>query len=349
MTVMRSSQTFFFLLLVSLVCLPARGATPTTASSAGPSYEIPKTPTPRVGDRLILRASVTCTAQAKSCWAEGGPGDAVGVGPEQKQTLEVEGTVQVLVVTDDRDTKHSLTVTRCVLTTDDGKQIELVAPGRTVVAELDAAKKSATDPAEQTLLSFPGGPTPRKEDLDLLRRVLQVDGPDTPKSDDIFGSDRPQHVGDTWPVNAELLVKVFPPGMTDATQIWGQVQLERVTKDEDGVPCVQIREDVEIKDCKLPSLLAGLDRAQQISGSAKMSAALLEPLHSDPAGLRARYSAADEYLMSVRHRDPQSGHWLITDYRWLTLRTMTYKPAADQPAATSQPAAATQPATQSAQ
>jgi hypothetical protein len=106
---------------------------------------------------------------------------------------ELAGTETIGAVTNDgRAIKLTVKVTKC---TKDGQ--ELLPKGTTILAEnVNAITQFQID-----------GAAPTVEQRSALNYLITTIRPDEPTTDEKIGTDKPQKVGDTWPVNGEALAK----------------------------------------------------------------------------------------------------------------------------------------------
>ena len=98
------------------------------------------------------------------------------------------------------------------------------------------------------------GGAPLADELkEALDGIVEIAADDDPTDDDVYGTARRRRVGDSWPVDARLLAdqlkqKGLPVTAKDVT---GTATLAG-TKSVQGVPCLEIRLDIELHDVKLP-------------------------------------------------------------------------------------------------
>jgi hypothetical protein len=89
-----------------------------------------------------------------------------------------------------------------------------------------------------------------KEALDAL---VDTNADDEPTDDEVFGTAGRRRVGDSWPVDAKLVAsQLSRRGMpVSAKNVTGTATLAG-TRSVQGVPCLEVRLDVELRDVKLP-------------------------------------------------------------------------------------------------
>jgi hypothetical protein len=98
-----------------------------------------------------------------------------------------------------------------------------------------------------------GGAALADELKEALDSIVEVTADDDPTDDDVFGTARRRRIGDSWPVDARLLAdqlrrKGLPVTAKDVT---GTATLAG-TKSVQGVPCLDVRLNIELRDVKLP-------------------------------------------------------------------------------------------------
>lgn len=98
------------------------------------------------------------------------------------------------------------------------------------------------------------GGAPLADELkEALDSIVEITADGDPTDDDVFGTARRRRVGDSWPIDAKLLAdqlkrKGMPATFKDVT---GTATLAG-TKSVQGVPCLEVRLDIELHDVKLP-------------------------------------------------------------------------------------------------
>ena len=119
--------------------------------------------------------------------------DVPGAGPQKQSEsykAELQGTVKVLAIDD-----HTKQATRIQCTVDKlTKEDKSVLDAGTVV--------TAENAAGQTTFTVNGNPVERTV-APVLDLLLSVHKAGSPSDDEIFGTDKAQAVGGTWPINTE--------------------------------------------------------------------------------------------------------------------------------------------------
>jgi hypothetical protein len=170
----------------------------------------------------------------------------VDVGGQTKEDktefkADLEGTETIDAVNDKGSaTKVSIKITKC---TRDGS--ELIPAGSTLTAENVGGK---------TEFKVDGN-DPSKEAVEALTEMVDTAKPDAPSDDELLGTDKPQKVGDSWPVHTDVMAKEFSDGPIQLTgdQLKGETKLTDVST-IDGKPCetmtTTLTADVPAKDPK---------------------------------------------------------------------------------------------------
>lgn len=123
------------------------------------------------------------------------------------------------------------------------------------VAQIPAGSVLRTEKTEEgTRITLDDGElTPRQ--LLLLVQVLETAQEDQPGDDDIFGTEEPRAVGETWPVNADQAVKAFSANGTklSAEAVSGGSRLvER--RQVAGVDCLHIEGRLDVSLLEPPGI-----------------------------------------------------------------------------------------------
>jgi hypothetical protein len=159
-----------------------------TAVYAADSYPVKLSVPHKVGDKASITTKVTSKLSVK--WTD--PGNARPA-TDKSFSAELEGTETVTAVSKNgRVTGLTFEVKQC---TSDGA--ELMPAGLVVAAE----NKDGV-----TVFTINGN-KPAPELVEYLNVLIYTARPDEPTTDDEFGTDRPQKVGDTWKANTDQLAK----------------------------------------------------------------------------------------------------------------------------------------------
>jgi hypothetical protein len=166
-----------------------------------------------------------------------------GAGPQnhgEEFTIDLDGTMKVLAVDEKsgQATKVECTVAKCLK---DHKP--LVDAGTVLTAESKGGKTVfAKDGAELDAATS-----------DALSVIIETHQPGAPSNDQTFGTDRPQKVGATWPINANAAAaSAAQSGITIAPdKIKGEGKLVAV-KEVDGKQALQVEATMNVADLSLP-------------------------------------------------------------------------------------------------
>lgn len=175
------------------------------------------------GDTVMVSTSVTMKQSQKA--------EIGGQVSEQKNDFKatIEGTETIDAVTEKAGDPMKLTikVTKC---TKDG--VELIPAGSTLTAEnVDGKTQFKVDGAE-----------PAEDVKPVLSELVDTSKPDSPSGDEVMGTDKPQKVGDTWPVKTDMIAKEISDGPIQLTgdQLKGESKLTAVSV-VDGKPTQTIK------------------------------------------------------------------------------------------------------------
>lgn len=165
----------------------------------------------------------------------------------ERQTLAIvlTGTREVLALNDKgREVKQSFTVDKCTIS--DGNQTnEFLPKGAVIVAEAVAG-------ADEDVYTV-NGQKQQPQVAKLIGIVFKAEDPDGMSEDEVVGTDKPQKVGDTWPVNVEKAVKdmserkiiVKPENLSGTNRL---VEVAEV----DGVRCYKVESLITMKQARVP-------------------------------------------------------------------------------------------------
>jgi hypothetical protein len=191
----------------SLLCLV--GLTLAAGTARGQEYKVTLVRPAKVGEQYVT----TIKAKLSS------------VNPEKSEdfTADLHGTVKVLAVNEKTGSPTKISCKVDKITKDDKE----VFPAGTVITADKSGAKTAYTVDDKPVADA---------DKSVLDALLDVSSPDKTASDDeIFGTDKPQKVGDSWPVNKELLAKDMSEGFLPlpAESVQGESTLVEVKKVKD--------------------------------------------------------------------------------------------------------------------
>jgi len=203
-----------------------------SAIARGQGYKVRISQPEKVGNKF----SISSTATEKMSSSVALP----GVPPqEMAYTLDLDGTVEVLAVNDKtaQPTKLSCTVAKC---TRDGEKV------------YDAGAIITADSTGGHPVITVNGNEADAHTTEQLTSILQTHKPGDSEADDkMFGTDQPQKVGNSWPVNSEAVAKAFseqgdglPISKDDVS---GTVKLVSVQKVE-GKEYLEVVADLDVKN-----------------------------------------------------------------------------------------------------
>jgi hypothetical protein len=199
-TFSRSSR--FFLAAALAVCFSATVA-------GAQDYKIKLNRPSKVGDES--------TAHITTKFKQEMSGNPAG---SQEFTVELQGTLKTLAVNDKTGAATKLSCTVKKLTKDGN---ELYPPGTVIVGE--KVNKADT-------FTIDGNPVDAAN-VPALSAVLELADPDRSTTDDeIYGTDKPQPIGGSWPISADkMAAELTGEGLpVPAESLKGEVKLTDVTK-----------------------------------------------------------------------------------------------------------------------
>jgi hypothetical protein len=216
---------------------PARGAAP---ARGGRAYPIRLTRPFKVGQQFRWNADATVI---NSIPAPAAAAQAPAVA--ETVSLHLDGVVQILAV--DRDgecTEMACTVDECTARTSKEKKV-VVRQGRVILIEAGKWKSKLTAAAGTLTI----------EDDVLLRSVLSLPRVDDTSDDDLFGSPRPQAVGESWNLRPDQMVRSWGWAgyKLKPQQISGSVKVKSA-ETVDGVECVRVTGRARIEHFLPPAL-----------------------------------------------------------------------------------------------
>jgi len=159
----------------------------------------------------------------------------------EKFAFEVKGIRRVLGTDrQGRTTKVAFTVDNCVKIEGQNKT-EVVAQGTVVIASMAGGGKldiRCKDP-NVTLSDSGSG---------IVGKFIGMHMPTELDSEKVFGTDKPRRVGESWPIDRELVAKSFrdqngKEGKLKKEDVTGQMKLAGVTK-VDGIECLDLRAEM---------------------------------------------------------------------------------------------------------
>ncbi len=215
-------------MLIALGGLAVPGAHPV------PVYDIVLSRTYRVGDRLFLDAT---GSSRRSSDLPGRKTPKV-----ETQSLILSGTLEVLAVRATGQVERSRFTVKHFEGKVDGNPVSGIVAGDILLITVKEGKTIYTR-----------GGTPLKGALEeLLKLVIQYKDDDGPGDQAYFGSETPQPVGGTWPVNAEMAAAALSQEkMTvEARDVTGLSRLVGVTL-EDDVPCLQVSGTMKVENVEV--------------------------------------------------------------------------------------------------
>jgi len=185
-----------------------------TAGAGAQEFKIKLVRPARAGDQyhVVTTAKISSSADI-----------TVGGQPQPKDvssmTLELKGVVTVAAINPKTGTATKISCKVEKLTKDG---VELYPAGTVIVAEKD----------HKFTLQVDGKPADEKTS-ELLQNVLDVSDPNSSTNDDeLTGTDKPQKVGGTWPINSEKVAAQIAAGGLPVTaeQTRGQGTLVKITR-----------------------------------------------------------------------------------------------------------------------
>lgn len=273
--------------LLGCVVLPLVRS-PAVALATPKEYEVRLHRPDKVGDRFDVK-----------CEAATIRGTTVVVGEERREQpgeafgIKLVGTVEVLATTPKgKATRISVVVRKCVRVAGDAEK-ELVAPGKTILAEVKG---------KETAFSLKYGTLPPEAQpaLELAFRLSDKD--DRGNDDLLFGTAKKQRVGGTWPASAEQAVKEFALEDVGVAKedVSGGTTLDGVTT-INGVECLKLSGELVVKNIK-PT--AGADR--QLPPGVTAAGGTLRHRFKVTLPVDPSIPALEE-AMSARHMIPYTG------------------------------------------
>jgi len=199
---------------------------------AAPDYEIKLSRASKVGDKYHVVGTGTLNTTAKTTSGAAAPDDT------KQFRMELDANVEVLAVNAlGGETKRSYVIAKCVKIGDGDASKDVIAKGRTLVAETKGDK---------TVFTLDGGPV-----TDEIAEVLNVAIiTDRANAIDLSLFDPParEHVGDTWLASPEALAAAHKKQGIDLKpeDIAGRGKLESLSKVQD-IDCLTATIELTLK------------------------------------------------------------------------------------------------------
>jgi hypothetical protein len=220
--------------------------------------------------------------------------------------VELKAVATILELDDKGSTiKMSFTVEKCVELNENHAQRQLLPQGSVFTAEFAHGKP---------LFKLTGG-TLTDAQRQSLGIIIMPPPRNAPTSDDIYGADKPQPIGGSWPINADaLLQRTRPYGMTAKREaVSGTVTLKGIER-QDGRDCLRLESQQKIADYAVaPS--ADWDKFAQglhiTRNSWENTSTLFLPL--SPTDAYRRDSSNDAYI--TRMEGERGGRKATAEYK----------------------------------
>ena len=260
--------------------------------SAVKEYVIKLDRAEKVGDQLELSASGTIQESNKVSVA----GTVV---KETSQAIEfkVQGVYETLAV-DDKGlgTKRSFTVAKMVKI-EDGREVELLAPGKVVIAETKGLKTDLQ--LKDTTDKFPEEAKKVLDASDLLATAKD----ELAGNDDIYGSTLPRKVGDSWDMNTELSARNLAKILEGVKKehLKGKIQLVGVTK-VNGTECLEIQMTTTLSP--FPLLRGMPPGSKVVKGKLTFSGRILLPVDLTLPSLGGETSVDFHFVAAIPGAEP---------------------------------------------
>jgi hypothetical protein len=287
------SNAFTLLCLLALAAASAGFAAAADDDDDGPgapgpggrTYPIKLTRPFKAGQRYHWSADATLVDSARGTKS----GQVRHLLPETV-SVNLEATVDVLAVNADGEiVRMACTIEQC--TARYGKDRKVVLrPGRVVTVEAGKWRP----------MFIPDAGSFTIEDDILLRSVLTLPRIDDTTDDDVFGTPRPQKVGDSWPINPDQMMKSWAAAgyKLKKQNISGKMQLKSA-ETIDGVECIRVSGRAKIEHF-LPPAMDIPDDAKVADATTEIKFTRLVPLDA------SRQALTDSYSMTV-HTVMKSG------------------------------------------
>jgi hypothetical protein len=213
-------------------------------AASAQEYEIKMTRAQKVGDKYDVTAKSVSSTKAKIT--------VDGKVEEKSQDVAIDLAGEVTVVQVDAKTKDQSRIKMKV------KSANLVQGTAAAEPFLKAGDEVEVWHEGKEKVVTVNGNTADEELSSYLEPILSVHQDGDPSDDDVYGSKEKKKVGDTWPINKELLAKeIAASGMPLlADGIAGLTKLVSVGK-KDGVDCMKVEADITVK-LNIPPPVPGL-------------------------------------------------------------------------------------------
>jgi hypothetical protein len=206
---------------------------------AAQEYDIQFQRPSKVGDRHVARVKLSVNDDQQFT-VNGDP-----LPTNKKESLEIDLTAQfeeLAVDKDGRPTEQKLTIRSCQCTKD-GESTPLFKAG-------DEIKTKEGRPKQ----FFVNGEAAKGLAAKALTELFPPIDPDSETDDRLFGPGHKVKMGESWPINAELVLANLSKKMGVAISkdaLTGSVKLESANA-KNGVPCLQLAGNIHINATGLP-------------------------------------------------------------------------------------------------
>lgn len=274
---------------------------PAPAADAAKEYTIRLHRPKKVGQ--VVDCTVTGSVKWKTTYSV--EGEVTGERESQFEYI-ASGTVETKAVDDKgRDTKVSITIRRLTRTSED-TEVELIAPGKVILA--DRVDRNMVYTYADTAMSIP---QEASNALEAARFGTTYGGP---TADNIYLTDRPRRIGDSWSINNELLAKTFSD-RSDLTvtkeDVVGQMQLVGLVK-EDEVDCLKLRSDHTVT--KIPLSRTMPEGSKLLDCKDVTSTVSLVPVDVTLQRITGRSSRNVRTVIQMPSKDPGKSTTVTTVY-----------------------------------
>ena len=229
---------------------------------AAPDYEIKVSRAFKVGDKYHIHGTGMSNTTAKTTSGTPAPDDT------KQFRMEIDADVEVLAVNArGGETKRSYLIGKCVKLGDGDASKEILAKGRTLVAETKGNK---------TVFSLDGGPV-TDEIADVLNVAIITDR-DNAIDLTLFDPPAREHVGDTWLASPEALAAAHKKQGVELKpeDIGGRGKLESLSKVQD-IDCLVATLELTLK---LPPPKSADQRFEVTSKDSSWTLQLSLPMNS---------------------------------------------------------------------
>lgn len=232
-------------------------------------------------------------------------------------SIALDGKAEVQSV-DDRGLATSLkiTVSKLTRTTATGDPEELLPVGSVMIAKREGGHGEFSL-ADGAPLSLPA------QELDAL---IDVEEEGFPSAREIFGTDKPRKVGDSWPVNTEAAAEAIRVvlAMPDysAGNVSGEVRLLGI-RDVDGVPCLELASSLTAR--KITGPMQGMQAQMKVQkGEVSFGLNLIVPVAAGKGKVSEEFFQGAEFVMEGESETPSAGLKMAIDSGSKVTRKYTY-------------------------